>query len=270
MDTDAATMRRTIGSEASVTESPGHGTTPRGQDDAVHLAGPAEAMPAEDMLGELAHAVSNSLNTIVTASQLAGLLMGDGRQERARVSLDCVERECLRVARLLQDGRALAGFRIAEARADVDLTELLEGCARALADRGVVRVDGAGGVGSVRGDPEALRRLFVELLDNAFEFGAGRVDVTLASDAPGSSIRVDVQDDGPGLAAAPARMFAPFFSTRPEEHSGLGLALARRIAAGHGGSIAVEPSEHGARLRVTLPVGAGQEAPAPRAAGKPA
>lgn len=208
---------------------------------------------ASAMLGDLAHAVANSLNTIVTASQLAGLLMGDGRVGKAKASLDCVEHECLRVARLVQDGRAFANYRIAEARTDVDLVELVGRCAEAFSARGSVKVDAADDARRVRGEPESLRRLVVELLDNAFGFGGRQVDVTLARDGSGRVIRMDVQDDGSGLAAAPERMFAPFFSTRSEEHSGLGLALAARIAEVHGGSIAVGPSERGALLQVTLP-----------------
>lgn len=232
----------------------GTGMTPREHDEVpVGRATRVDAMPAGDMLGDLAHAVANSLNTVVTASQLAGLQMGDGRIDKARASLDCVERECLRVARLLQDGRAFAGYRLAEARSEVDLAELFARCAAALAERGVVRIHGMADAVCVRGDPAALQRLFVELLDNAFEFGAHHVDVRLAPDPSARAVRVDVEDDGPGIAAAPARIFAPFFSTRPEEHSGLGLALAARIAAGHGGSVTVEPSAQGACLRVTLP-----------------
>lgn len=247
----SAGVQRTIEGEVREMEST---DTPPDRDAAAAQGRPrVDALPSDDMLGDLAHAVANSLNTVVTASQLAGLQMGDGRMDKARESLACVERECLRVARLLQDGRAFAGYRIAATATDVDLADLLAQCAATFSGRGNVQVDAEPGVAHVRGDPEALRRLLVELFDNAFEFGAQRVDVMLAMDESGRSVCLDLQDDGPGIGAAPARVFAPFFSTRPEEHSGLGLALAARIAARHGGSIAVESSGRGARLRVTLP-----------------
>jgi signal transduction histidine kinase len=64
---------------------------------------------------------------------------------------------------------------------------------------------------------------------------------------------IDVIDDGPGVASAvAARIFEPLVSGRPGG-TGLGLALARRIAAAHGGSISLVDSAHGATFRVELP-----------------
>ena len=50
------------------------------------------------------------------------------------------------------------------------------------------------------------------------------------------------------------RIFDPFFTTKtPEEGTGLGLALSRRLASAWEGRLELVPSESGARLRVTLP-----------------
>ena len=65
--------------------------------------------------------------------------------------------------------------------------------------------------------------------------------------------RLVVDDEGPGLAET-ANLFVPFYSTKPEG-SGIGLALCRQIAEGHGGTITLEnrPDRRGARATVTLP-----------------
>lgn len=230
------------------------------QERSDRFAGPnatTDGVRVEEVLGDLAHAVANSLNTVVTAAQLARVLIVDDRAKEAVKPLAQVEQESLRVARLLQDGRAFASFRIDESRTPVDLGALLRDCSGAFAARGAVNVEAATDARPVHGNPEALRRLVAELLDNAFEFGARRVDVTLASDDPAQLARIDFHDDGPGISASPARIFNPFFSTRPEEHSGLGLPLAARIVAAHGGAIGVDPDAQGARFQVTLPTGSG-------------
>ncbi|MGH8112523.1 MAG: sensor histidine kinase [Rhodanobacteraceae bacterium] len=235
-------------------EPPRPKATPHDDDDRSTVCrAAAEDARVEDVLGDLAHAVANSLNTVVMAAQLARVLIADHRADEAVKPLGQVEQESLRVARLLQDGRMFASFRIGESRARVDIGALLRDCSGAFATRGAVHVEAATDAQPVHGNPEALRRLVVELLDNAFEFGASRVDVALAFDGSGQLACIDFQDDGPGISVAPVRIFNPFFSTRPEEHSGLGLALAARIVAAHGGAISVDPDARGAWFRVTLP-----------------
>ena len=76
------------------------------------------------------------------------------------------------------------------------------------------------------------------------------------------AVECEVADRGPGVPAADLeRVFEPFYSTKPDdEGSGLGLVLARNIAEGHGGSLALEPRPGGGTLaRVLLPALAGVE-----------
>jgi signal transduction histidine kinase len=68
-------------------------------------------------------------------------------------------------------------------------------------------------------------------------------------------VRITVADDGPGVPAElAAKLFEPFVTARPGG-SGLGLALARRVAERHGGTLALEstPGERGARFSMYLP-----------------
>jgi signal transduction histidine kinase len=72
-------------------------------------------------------------------------------------------------------------------------------------------------------------------------------------EAPAGALRLVVDDEGSGIAET-SNLFVPFYSTKPEG-SGIGLALCRQIAEGHGGSITLEnrPDGRGARAVVTLP-----------------
>lgn len=106
----------------------------------------------------------------------------------------------------------------------------------------------------VRGDAAALEQLFLNLLLNAAQAltAGGRAGITV--EASGRAVVVVVWDTGGGMTPAEReRVFDPFYSTKPEG-TGLGLTLARRIVAAHGGAIDIESAPGaGTRVRVTLP-----------------
>lgn len=79
---------------------------------------------------------------------------------------------------------------------------------------------------------------------------------------------VEIADEGPGVPhETAARIFEPFFTTKfVGEGTGLGLSVSLGIAEAHGGSLALVPSECGARFALTLPVAS---MPAVGVAGEP-
>jgi signal transduction histidine kinase len=79
--------------------------------------------------------------------------------------------------------------------------------------------------------------------------------VRLSTEATPSTVRVTVEDSGPGLTdEARARLFEPFFSTK-RNGTGLGLSTAQRFVGAHGGRIDAGRSEWGgARFVMVLPV----------------
>jgi len=69
--------------------------------------------------------------------------------------------------------------------------------------------------------------------------------VQLAAAADGDRVRIEVRDDGPGVAPElREKIFAPFFTTR-EKGTGLGLAFVREIVRDHGGEVAVRDAAGG-------------------------
>lgn len=106
----------------------------------------------------------------------------------------------------------------------------------------------------VRAHPGLLTRLLHVLYDNAIQATAPRAPrIATRARAEGGRVLVDVADDGPGVPEQiAARVFEPLVTARPGG-TGLGLALARRIATAHGGSIALVPAGQGATFRLELP-----------------
>ena len=104
-----------------------------------------------------------------------------------------------------------------------------------------------------------LRRAVSNLLRNAVRHAKGRVAVL--GEAAGGTLRLHVDDDGPGMPEADrARVLEPFVRldaarSRDAGGAGLGLALASRLAEAHGGSLSVGDAPlGGARLTLTLPL----------------
>ena len=82
---------------------------------------------------------------------------------------------------------------------------------------------------------------------------SGRIHVVVVED--GDSVVLRVSDDGPGVAPADAeRIFEPFVTSMPRpESTGLGLPVAREIAAAHRGSLELETVPKGASFRLRIP-----------------
>ena len=112
----------------------------------------------------------------------------------------------------------------------------------------------------VAGDPDALSRLLVNLLDNAVRHAASRVCVSVRGE-DGWAVLV-VSDDGPGIPAEDAeRAFGRFSRLDDarsrdggEEGAGLGLAIVRSTAEAHGGSVVLGDAGPGLRAVVRLPL----------------
>lgn len=125
----------------------------------------------------------------------------------------------------------------------------------------------------VKGDPHALRRLFLILIDNALKYtpASGRVSVSVQPN--GAYVAGEVRDTGIGIAAEDLpNIFERFYRadkarSRETEGAGLGLAIARWIADAHGASIQVESSPgQGSVFRVRIPLAADGKKPLPTVA----
>jgi two-component system, NtrC family, sensor kinase len=105
-------------------------------------------------------------------------------------------------------------------------------------------------------DEGKVRQIALNLLTNAVEAvretGAVSPVVEVAWELRERNVWLHIDDHGPGISdEAMARVFEPFFTTRPKGH-GLGLGIARRLARAHGGDVEIGPRPGGKGTRASL------------------
>jgi len=208
-------------------------------------------------VADAAHELRTPLAAVQIQAQLVARAKDD---ETRREALDDLQAGIVRATRLAEQLLALARSEPdGHARMrDVDLHALLDDCVAAYASvaqqRGVDLGIEESVAATVPGDPDALRVMFNNLLDNATKYtpGGGRVDVALRMDDGHPVVRID--DSGPGIPVAErGRVFDRFYrvgagaarARTDVAGTGLGLAIVRRIADQHDAAITLGDSPAG-------------------------
>jgi two-component system sensor histidine kinase HydH len=202
------------------------------------------------MSAVLAHEIRNPLASLKGNAQLLAERLPDGSREKSRA--ERVVSEATRLEALTSDLLDFARSGPLETAA-VDPVELVRTAADDVAADGFDIL-----AGSVPErwpmDATRIRQALVNVLQNAKQASPSGPRPTVAIATSHEGLEIAVRDFGPGLpAGGEARIFDPFFTTRTNG-TGLGLAVARRIAEMHGGR--VEASNHpegGAVFRIVLP-----------------
>jgi signal transduction histidine kinase len=117
-----------------------------------------------------------------------------------------------------------------------------------------ITVEVPGGL-ALHADPDQLGRVITNLLINASQAmkAKGRIWIDGHREEKVTCLRI--HDDGPGVPShLHEKVFEALFTTKAKG-SGLGLALCRRIAEAHGGTVTIEPSREGATFRISIPDG---------------
>jgi two-component system nitrogen regulation sensor histidine kinase NtrY len=209
----------------------------------------------------LAHEIKNPLTPIqLSAERLQRHFAGAPEATRALVD-ECATTIVSEVESLkgLVDEFSQFARMPAPRAAPTDLHGLLDDALalyRGLFSDVEIRTHFASSLPKVSADPEQIRRVIINIVDNAIEAvqRRGAIDIETQHDAGNSLVRIVVADDGPGIPAAERdKLFLPYYSTK-QRGSGLGLAIVRRIVAEHGGSIDVSANvPRGTRFAIELP-----------------
>jgi signal transduction histidine kinase len=232
-----------------------------------------------DLIATVAHELRSPLTSVkgFTATLLAK--WERFTDDQRKLMLETVDADADRVTRLIAELLDIARIdsgRLQVVRYAVDVEELIrEQIAGMVAagqreDRFIVS---ANSVPAAFADPDKLRQVLANLLENAVRHGDGHVTITVeeiesapgADDAPGAAssdsappaaIAVTVDDEGPGIPPEMlGRVFTRFWRGNRRGGTGLGLYIVKGIIEAHGGTITVGAADSGgARFRFTVPV----------------
>lgn len=211
-------------------------------------------------LAEAAHELRTPLASMLGNVDLLARFGGDPTRQAETIA--ALQRTGRHTARLLDDllllAQAEAGWHLKELRPVAIDDIFLEACEVAqLTAKGVTLQVKTCEPASILGDPDRLRQVFANLIDNAVKYSPPDDTVSLELRSEGGTARVYVQNSGPGIPPEVLpHIFEPFFRSPSGERSGagLGLVIARWIAREHGGDISVEnfPGQ-GVQVILTLP-----------------
>ena len=243
-----------------------------GDDELGRLAAEINALSEEMVRSsrqqtEFISSVSHELRTPLTAigGWAETLMYDEAIQGDSRRGVEIVARETGRLAKMveelleftrIQDGR----FRLNMERMDLaaEVEDAIFTYSRLMQQEDVsVRYDAPEDPVVIEGDPERLRQVLLNLLDNAVKYGrdGGAVEVGLSEED--GLVRVTVRDHGPGIPASELpRVKEKFFKGSGKERgSGIGLAVCEEIVTRHGGQLAIANAPEGGVLAtVQLPI----------------
>ena len=218
-------------------------------------------------MADASHELRTPVTTARTASSVA--LQQPTRDEGDyRETLAIVEQEMVRLSRIVDDmftlARADAGSHPLR-RMPMYLDEVVDEVVRALRVVAKTREISISGEclrpAPFTGDEDLVRRLILNLVDNAIRYAPSGTAVRVALDRAGNQYAISVSDDGPGIPTEiQPRIFERFYRVdaarthATDGGAGLGLALARWIARAHGGDVALAASSRlGSTFVITLP-----------------
>lgn len=218
-------------------------------------------------LGELAASIAHELNQPLTAVVTHAyacrewLRSAPANLEKATDTADKIIQEITRAGAVM--GRVRSLFRKeATVRELIDVNRLIRDTAQLLREEAIrqsvaIRLVLAEGLPQLEVDPIQIQQVILNLAANgmdAMKNAGGICELTISSEPQGNgAIQIMVEDRGAGLTQeTTARMFEPFFSTKPHG-TGMGLAICRSIVEAHDGRIwALQSARGGTVLHFTI------------------
>ncbi|MCG8590835.1 MAG: ATP-binding protein [Proteobacteria bacterium] len=204
------------------------------------------ARHVEELSASIAHEIRNPISAAKSLVQQMG---EDPRSaeniDYANVALDELDRVERSISHLLRFARE-EEVRFEPLRLADVVSSAVDTFRDRLSRRGVALTQELDGQGVLRGDPEKLRRVVINLVGNALdafdESGTRepRIEIQAGENLAGDHVWLRVRDNGPGIdPALQAKIFSPFYTSK-DSGTGLGLALSKKVVDAHGGTIEIE------------------------------
>ncbi|MBX2813728.1 MAG: PAS domain-containing protein [Myxococcales bacterium] len=215
--------------------------------------------------------VSHELRTPVSIVQANAETLLDGAledPERARTFVEALHRNAERLSRIIGDLLDLSRLEAGRYRFDisqVDVSVPVHQAVQTIQARAQQREQSIEvsilPEQRVKVDPKVLEQVLLNLLENSIKYTPNGGHVVVRAGEQGDLLRLEVQDDGPGIRAEHrARVFERFYRIDPGRSrdmggTGLGLAIVKHLVESMGGNVGVEPAfPRGSIFWITLPV----------------
>ena len=217
-----------------------------------------------DFVSLVSHELRSPMAAVIGAARTLQVRWRELQPDQRESFLALIGDETTRLAALIGDvldtSRIDAGT-FSYRFADVDIAELVRDVVAIAAvgqDEVPVLADVAPDVAVVRADPERLRQIFGNLIDNAVKYSPTGEPVEVRVSKANGVVLVSVRDRGPGIKADDQRLifekFGRVVAGNAKPGTGLGLYIARSIAETHGGTISVSSAPgRGSTFTVKLP-----------------
>ncbi len=214
-----------------------------------------------NFIGKVSHELRTPL-TVIKGYVYALRRVEDDPARAAK--LDIINGECERLAYLVEDLLELSRAQAGELRVSAELFSLRD-CVEEMTHRlrpsaeqrdVELRLEWQAGDAPVMGDENRVRQIVANLVTNGIKYAPPHTAVTIRGGLAGDELEISVADQGRGIAAADLDGIFDEFTQAPgsEPGAGLGLAIARELAAAHGGAIDVASTPGaGTTFRLRLP-----------------
>jgi two-component system, NtrC family, nitrogen regulation sensor histidine kinase NtrY len=234
-------------------------------EDLTELINAQRASAWQEVARRMAHEIKNPLTPIQLSAERIAKKMQNSDEDKQIVKIvregtETILREVSSLKTMVDEFSRFA--RLPKVKLESgNLTGLIRQTVDLFEDRGVkININAAENLPNILVDDEQLKRVFVNLIENAVEsFDASQTDKQIVINTLHNEKRdliiAEVADNGSGILPQNfAKLFQPYFSTKGRG-TGLGLAIVQRIISEHGGKIrAVQNIPKGSKFIVELPV----------------
>ena len=221
----------------------------------------------QEFVANVSHELRTPLSLIKSAAET---LIDGGKDDPVALTrfLEIIDKHANRLTLLIDDLLMLSTLDSGNMRLNLQpvslraaAQEVTDDLKQRASSRGFVLENAIPGALIAQADPDRLRQVLSNLLDNAIKYGRVEGRATVSARAlENKRVEISIRDDGPGIPAeACARIFERFYRadkarSREQGGTGLGLAIVKHVVQAHGGEVRVESAVgEGATFFFTLP-----------------
>jgi len=233
------------------------------QDAQQQLVQAAKLVAIGELASNVAHELNNPLTTVLGYTEL---MKEEEDINGIMKDLDVIEKESLRardIVRQLLEFARRRDMNINKLNLNRIIKEVIDLIFIQKRHAGVRRKLDLGDIPPINGDENQLKQVFVNLINNAIYAMRNQGMLTIRTHFKNGQVYIEISDTGEGIPPEYLpRIFEPFFSTKKEKGTGIGLSVSYKIIQGHNGTIDVESEPgKGTTFIIVLPPQGNQAQP---------